>query len=673
MRSGQVFFASRLQVLSSVLFLLIFCLLPAAARAQFQEPTKEELSMTADPKAPGAAAVYLFYEEKTDDPLHYHSVRARIKVLTEKGKELATVNVPYVRSEQKVTDIRARTIHADGTVIPLNGKPDDLLQMKAGDVQIGKRVFNLPSVEVGSILEYQYDIRYDDNIYSSPYWEIQRSYFVHKAHYMFMPFKAFQKGSNAQTSQYLTDERGNVANMLLYWPLLPPGGKVMDDATGRFTLDLEDIPAIPDEDYMPPMDAYLYQLLFYYKSAMNGTDFWIAEAKRWSKDVDHFAEPSGAIKSAVAGIVAPADSDLDKARKLYKAVQALDNTDFSRARGKAELKAMGLRQAKRAEDTWAQKSGSRQDIALLYLAMLRAAGLTAYDAKLVNRGRSLFQPNYLNFNQLDDDVVILATGGKEHVLDPGEKMCPFELVKWTHQGAGGVRQSADGRAGFVTPLQPFTMNSDTRVGDVTLDANGALTGSFRFVMTGQEALRWRQMAVENDEDEVRKRFDRMLQEIVPEGVEAHLDHFLGLEDEDVNLMAMVKASGSLGAAAGKRLLLPGFFFDSRGQQPFVAQATRLEPVDMRYAGRVMDQVAYHLPDGMQVEGAPQDNHVAWAPKAELATKIVQAPGQVTVARQLVRGFTFLPAEQYQDLRGFYQKVAANDQQQLVLTKAAKGN
>ena len=58
--------------------------------AQFQEPCKEELQMTEDPRAPGASAVYLDREQKTDDTLHYESYHARIKVLTEKGKELAT-------------------------------------------------------------------------------------------------------------------------------------------------------------------------------------------------------------------------------------------------------------------------------------------------------------------------------------------------------------------------------------------------------------------------------------------------------------------------------------------------------------------------------------------------------------------------------------------------------
>ena len=48
-------------------------------------------------------------------------------------------------------------------------------------------VFTLPSVEVGSILEYRLDIQYDDGIVSSPTWDVQQPYFVHKAHYMFTP------------------------------------------------------------------------------------------------------------------------------------------------------------------------------------------------------------------------------------------------------------------------------------------------------------------------------------------------------------------------------------------------------------------------------------------------------------------------------------------------------
>jgi hypothetical protein len=646
-----------------VLLLVAFIAVPLTARAQFRDPTKEELSMTSDPKAPGAAAVYLYFEAKASDAMHYHSVYARVKVLTEKGKELATVEVPYARGEQKVTDIKARTIHADGTVIPLEGKPEDLLttklQTKDGERQLGKRVFNLPSVDVGSILEYQYTLRYNDDYVSSPYWQVQQPFYMHKSHYFFEP---------AKNISYIQTEHGDLAHSLLYWAQLPPGVKVVEDAAGKFTLDVADVPASPNEEYMPPMDAFLYQVLFYYTSAHNGGDFWDAETRRWSKDVDHFAEPSGAIKDAVGKIVSPGDSDVERAKKLYAAVQALDNTEYSRARGKAELKALGLKVAKRAEDTWAQKSGSKEDITLLYLAMLRAAGIPAYDMKVVNRNRSLFQPNYLSFDQLDDDLIVASLGGKEVVLDPGEKMCAFELTRWIHQAAGGVRQGVGGRNATMTPLQPYLTNSTTRIGDVTIDASGEVTGNLRIVMTGQEAVYWRQMNLENDEHEVKKEFDDSLREMVPEGVEAHLDHFLGLDDPNVNLMAIVKVSGSMGTQAGKRMLLPGFFFESRSRQPFVQQTQRLAPVDMRFAGRVMDQITYHLPAGFTVEGAPKEDHVVWTGYADMITKVMQKPDEVTVARSVARAFVLLKADQYQDLRGFYQKVAANDQQQIVLTK-----
>ena len=98
--------------------------------AQFQEPSKVELQMTEDPKAPGAAAVYLNIEDYTSDTKHYRMFYARIKVLQEKGKELATVTIPHLNDVFQVTAIRARTIHSDGTVIPLTGKPEDLIVLK---------------------------------------------------------------------------------------------------------------------------------------------------------------------------------------------------------------------------------------------------------------------------------------------------------------------------------------------------------------------------------------------------------------------------------------------------------------------------------------------------------------------------------------------------------------
>jgi hypothetical protein len=661
-------------ILRYALFLLL-CLTPAILLAQFQQPTGEELKMTADPKAPGAAAVYLNIEEIAIDQLHYQSFYARIKVLSEKGKELATVNVqPYLRGSSKIIDIKGRTIHSDGTIIPLVGKPEELLVVKGKtregeQVQVNRKVFTLPSVEVGSILEYTYTVQDDDNISASPMWEIQRPYFVHKAHYSFTPFKSFLPGLQNQTSMYMEDSHGRVINTLIWWPKLPEGVTVKTDVAGHYTVDVTDVPPTPDEEWMPPVQSLLYRVFFYYKAASSAQEFWINDAKLWSKDVDQFAKPSSAISAAVAGIISPGDSDIDKAKKLYKIVQALDNTDYSRKKTESEMKQLKLKTAKHAEDIWVQKSGDSEDIALLYLAMLRAAGLTAYATKVVDRERGVFDITYLSLSQLDDTIIVLSAGGKDIELDPGEKMCPFQALSWRHSSAGGLTQTAKGSSGVTTSAQQYPSNKTLRIGEVTLDAHGSLTGIFRFIMTGQAALRWRQLAITNDEAEVKKQFNKSLESLIPDGVEARIDHFAGLDDPEVNLIAVVNAKGSIGAATSKRLMLPAFFFDTRAARPFVAQEKRTQPVDMQYGVLVTNQVTYHLPDGFTVEGAPPDAQITWPQHAILSVKSASAPGQITIAHSLARGFTFAKPEEYQDLRGFYQKIAAADQQQLVLTRA----
>jgi hypothetical protein len=85
---------------------------------------------------------------------------------------------------------------------------------------------------------------------------------------------------------------------------------------------------------------------------------------------------------------------------------------------------------------------------------------------------------------------------------------------------------------------------------------------------------------------------------------------------------------------------------------------------------VADEVAYHLPSGFSVESMPQTASAAWPDHA--LVKIAAKPTQdgVIVERNLVYNFTILDPKEYPNLHDFYQKVAAADQQQLVLTRTA---
>jgi hypothetical protein len=221
----------------------------------------------------------------------------------------------------------------------------------------------------------------------------------------------------------------------------------------------------------------------------------------------------------------------------------------------------------------------------------------------------------------------------------------------------------------TTPDGKYTSAVVQRSADLDVDEQGGAKGYVRFVMIGPDALRWRQLALENDQDEVQKQFKEALQDQFPDGMQADFDHFLALDDPNVNLIGIFKVSGNIGTQTGKHFFLPGFFFESRATLPFVAQDKRTTPVDVHYAKIEQDDVTYHLPPGFTVESAPQTANAAWPDHAILKTGSQTSGTTIKVVRNLAYNFTILDPKEYQNLHDFYQKVAAADQQQLVLTRA----
>ncbi len=638
---------------------VIGLLLPVSVFAQIQPPTPEELAMKADPKAPGAAAVFLNYEESTDDNINFERISVRIKVLTEKGKELATVNAGYLKKVFTISDIKGRTIHSDGSIYPLEVKPETLLVNKSEEFEVNQKVFTLPNVEVGSILEYTMEVHWGEEWAFPPTWEVQQDYFVHKAHFTFVKTKY-------------------IGGYTMFLPVLPEGAKVKEDLAGRFTLDVTDIPAGPKEEYGPPENAVRYRVIFYYSGYSNKEDFWKYAGERWAKNVNRFAGEDKKLAEDAQGLVAGAATDEAKARKLYDAVMALDNTDFSRRKTKTELKDLHLKEARKATDIWNQKSGESDDLALLYLALLRSVGIKAYAMAVTDRGQGIFNPNIFSFYQFQDHrrdveeiVVVAELGGKDVFLDPGQRYCTFGQLSWRHAFAGGIRQTEKGTELANTPGVTYKDAVMTRTAGLTVAADGSVSGTARITLSGPEALRWREMALTDGEDETKTQFNHWLEGILPEGVHGELGHFLGLAETNSVLMAVVPLSGQLGTLTGQRMFLPYTVFTSRKNHPFVEDATRMTAVDMHFAETVKDEVDYTLPEGYAVETLPADATESLPQHAIYKTAAVAAKNVVTVNRNMARNFVIIEPGSYGQLREFYQKLAAADQQQIVLTHTEK--
>ncbi len=609
--------------------------------------------MTSDPDAPGAAAVYLDWEQRVDDVSHADSVSATIKILAQEGvTQFSDVEIVYPRGsasvnlgQVNVTAIEGRTIEPDGTVIPFTGKPFDKEVVRAGGARLMEKAFTMPKVQVGSILQYRYEVTFNPYFYEIPWFMLQRRAFTHYAHYQFIP--------------------GNLGRAA-YTPILPAGAKVKAGIAG-YDLVVNNVPAMPNEEYLPPSGSVSYQLDFYSTRFTSEKQFWQQEGRDWSENVDRFARDSPAIHAAMAQIVAPGDSDEAKLEKIYAAVMALDNTDYTREHTQQENEAEH-QQVKTAADIWSAKRGNGNEIALLFLALARAAGLRASAMATTNRSNWLLNANILDWSQLTDDVVIVNLNGKDMYFDPLERYCEFGRLAWEHTQMLGIRQTDIGTEEIMLPPGDYRDNETFRKADLTLGKDGAVQGQIEVIMKGAEALQWRQDALSNDAEKAQKDFEKAMQNRVPDGVHVKIDGFDGLTDPTTNLVATLDVSGTMGTTAGKRLIVPAAFFEANVKPPFAAQ-TRENPIDMRYPYAQQDEITMTLGPGLTMESVPQGTTIPMAKGGEYKSVYSQTGEGYTAVQLLALGNTIFTQKDYPMLRGFFQGAASQNQEQVVLRRA----
>jgi Domain of Unknown Function with PDB structure (DUF3857)/Transglutaminase-like superfamily len=652
------------------------------ARAQWTQPTPEELSMTAQPEVPGASAVYLFREETTDDDLHMFSTYVRLKVLTEKGKEYSNVELNYTSwaygGSSSITDIQGRTIHPDGTVIPFTGKPYEKLVEKTHGVKVMSKVFTLPDVEVGSIIEYRYKFRLDDGHFSSPDWYIQSDLYTRKAHYEWKP-------TNEQLIS--SDDRGQLTNGIAWTPILPPGtelkrtelpGNGLREGRRIFDLDVHDIPPAPSEEFMPPTSSFTYRVLFYYTPYRSGEDYWKNEGKHWAKLRDKFIGPDSGVKAAVKDLTAPSDSQDQKLRKLYAAVMQLENSDYTREHSSAEEKSEGFKEAHSTDDILQRKRGSSEQLSELFVAMARAAGMKAYVMTVASRDHRIFYKNYPSFNQLDDYVAIVNVDGKEQFFDPGTRYCRYQHLAWKHTGSGGVRQIDGGSEISGTPPEPYTNSRTQRIADLAIDEHGAVTGTIKINYMGDPALHWRHQSLTGDATSLERDINDSVNRLLPQGMEVKVTSIEKLADYEQPLTVNLAVNGTLGSFTGKRILLPGDVFESTSRDTFPNEKREI-PVYFSYPHMMQDAVRVKFPASLNVESLPTSEKIPFQNFAIYSMTTSSTPTSVTVQRNYSLSEIIYMTKEYPELRSFYSKMETKDQESVVLTtspvkagKAASG-
>jgi hypothetical protein len=633
-------------------FLGVSLLRPSPARAQGEwlpiDPA--DLAMKDEPLAPGAPAIYLYREALDDDDQAHEDFYFRIKVLTEEGKKYGNVELLYSKGLTHISDIRGRTIHADGTVVPWNGKAVDQTVVKARGVKVQEKTFTLPDVEVGGIIEYRYRTSWDPQLLMDTTWYYNENLFTRQAHFILKP---------SLDSGY--DLLSRTQNM-------PPNSAPQKEKDGKTHLDLQNVPGIEDEQYAPPESVLKGRVDFFYVSNMtlDPVKYWKQVGKDRDAGIEQFVGRHKEIEGEVARIVQANDSPEIKLRKLYDRAQQIRYLSFEPDKSDEELKREKLKDINNVVDILKYGYAWGNDINWFFLALVRAAGFQASPVIVSERSTYFFVPSLLDSRELNEAVVAVNLNGQDIYLDPATKHCPFGLLPWDETGVQGIKLDKDGGSFVTTPPPKSSDALIERTGTLQMSNDGWLTGTLAVNFNGQEAL-WRRNNAENQDDETRtKNLTDTVKSWLPAGATLDLTNQPDWAGSETPLHAEFKVRTKfVGASTGRRLLMSESLLSNLVAVRF-DHPVRTYPIYFDYPMEFTDDINLTLAIVLQPESIPPAVHLAAPGYGQYDLTCEQAPGALHFHRQMSLTGFYYDVPYYTDLRAYFDHARSTDGQQVII-------
>jgi len=630
--------------------LLLFPALSLGQNFDWQPITPQDMQFKEVPGYPNEPAVLLYHADDITYVSDYNQsefIYNRIKVLTEAGKSYANVEIPIV-PWIKIHDLAARAIQPDGSIDGLNSKPFEKVILKNRNFKFLAETFTLPNVVVGTIIEYQFKLQ--STWIQSNQWILDHDLFTVKEHFSFKHAGPFAM-SFVVSGSTARPEKKNEA----------------------YELELTNVPPFRQEEQMPPTENYKASVRFFYgrTDASSVRDFWAQKARWWSLGANNFIGDYKAIREASATVIGSETNPEEKLRKLYARVQEVRNLYWERERTDKEEKKEHLKANKSVVDVLKHGYGDSYEISSLFVAMARVAGFDASLILVASRDRRFYREDFLDLSQYSWTIAGVNLQGKNLLLDPATKFCPFGLVRWTNTATSALKIERNIWNFITMPSLGQDRAVVLRTARVELDDQGSVKGHVTVTFEGGEALERRLLDLQTDEAGRNKALEEEVASWLPSQSTVKMNYSKGWQETGGSIIADMEIQvPSYASKAGKRLLLPSNLFPTEQKAVFL-HTERKYPVYFPYAFSELDVTVIKMPAGYSAETIPESLEVK--PKFGMYrnnTKVSE--DQIVNTRGLfISQFMFEP-EQYPELKEFFAKVEAGDQSQAVLSSSSAG-
>lgn len=598
------------------------------------------------------------------DKIRTH-VREAYKILRPEGRERGTVYINF-NPGRKITSLHAWCIPAQGKDYEVKDKDaaDISPPIEGGELvsDVRYRVLRVPAPDPGNMIGYEYEVE-ERPFWLQDTWQFQETDPVRESHFSLQlpPGWEYKASWLSYPEVKATEASGNLSQWVV-----------------------SDVKGIRYEQDMPPWRGVAGQMIVSFfppggtarkNEFLNwqGMGTWYAGLYTGQMDA------SESIKQEVSSLVAGKTLALAKMQAIAGFVQ-------HDIRYVAIELGIGGWQPHAASDVFSHRYGDCKDKATLMHAMLREIGVDSYHVVINTERGSVSRdtPAHHAFNhvilaiKLPDEVKdpsLIAVMqhpklGRILFFDPTNPFTPFGQIGGYLQSNYGLLVTPDGGELVELPQQPTAMNSIQRIGKLSLDANGVLTGEVQEMRLGDRASseRGRLRSVTNNADRI-KPIEALLA--------ASLSSFQIMKASVVNLehtdqpfgFKYTFQSNEYAKNAGNLLLVRPRVLGSKSSGVLETKEPRKFPLEFDGPLRDTDSFEIALPPGYEVDELPPPMDVEYS-FGSYHSK-TEASGQMLhYTRSLEIKELSVPVNKMDELRKFYRIITTDERNTAVLKPVA---
>jgi hypothetical protein len=602
---------------------------------------------------------------------------------------------------QSISDIKAITYNVSNGKLMETKLTDDNITIEALTKNTSVKKITIPNVREGSIIELKYKIS-SNGVSYIPDWNFQEKEPVIWSEYEasipeYLDFLPLTQGN----TPYLvnTKEEGTDNIPTAYTPAANSGKVIATNVlelrtkvTGssrwkvyKYKWVQKDVPSLKLEAYMTSIRDYQTRISFQLKGFYNivvtstqetrgNTMVLNSEFSRglynpinnsWDKLGEELmdTESLGGVidkKNATKDVVATVVGDLNTPKEKAAALYTYIGKNYTTNEGKSVLMSQSL------NDLLKSHKGTPSDLNLLFINMLRVAGVKASPMLISTRGHGRINRFYPFLDRLDKTLVHIELNEKESIIaDISGYPQPMNILPFEDLNGEGFIIKEATSTGWATVKSSVTTRQ-FKVVNVALNTEGVVIGDLNYAYSGYEAVENRDKIKEIGEE---KHIKFVTKSLISDGT---LENYK-IENPDrssdlpLKIKAKIKSSSCANKAEDKIYLNPLACVHDMAN-PFKME-DRLYDIDFGEPRDAIFQITVAMPEGYKIEDMPKTARYLLGDNAlKFEYLISTKDNSINIMTKLSIKQTIFPPEDYKELKQTYAKIVAKMGEQIVLSK-----